>query len=207
MPTNATVFVVDDDPEICKSFQWLFESINLPVQTYKNAKDFLSSYTHQPGCLIIDVRMPIMSGLELLEHLNSSHAQLPVIIITGYGDISMAIRAMKAGAEDFILKPVNHQHLLEITQKCLKKIKSNNPSQSNIDERMQSLTKREKEVMELVVEGKLNKQIAYELDISISTVEVHRANVMRKMGVKSLAELIKINLIHAKIIDPNLCIN
>ena len=200
---KPTVFVVDDDPEICKSFQWLFESINLPVQTYKNAKDFLGSYTNQPGCLIIDVRMPIMSGLELLEQLNSSHTQLPVIIITGYGDISMAIRAMKAGAEDFILKPVNHQNLLEVTQKCLKKIKNNSQYQAIVHDRIKSLTKREKEVMDLVVEGKLNKQIAYELNISISTVEVHRANVMRKMEAKSLAELIKINLMHA----PTLYIN
>ncbi|AWN73562.1 response regulator [Legionella anisa] len=201
MPSNKTVFVVDDDPEICKSFRWLFESINLHVQTYENAKDFLDSYTNQLGCLIIDVRMPIMSGLELLEQLNSSQNKLPVIVITGYGDISMAIRAMKAGAEDFILKPVNHQNLLEVTQKCLKKNNSTTISQSNFHERIDSLTRREKQVMDLVVEGKLNKQIAYDLNISISTVEVHRANVMRKMETKSLAELIKINLIYTRVID------
>ncbi|KTC78822.1 response regulator transcription factor [Legionella cherrii] len=195
--TNTTVFIVDDDPEICKSFRWLFESINLQVQTYETAKDFLDNYNNQSGCLIIDVRMPVMSGLELLEQLNESKNQLPIIIITGYGDITMAIRAMKAGAEDFILKPVNHQNLLDITQRCLKKIKSNMTlSQTDFRERMNSLTKREKQVMHLVVEGNLNKQIAYELNISISTVEVHRANVMRKMQVKSLAELIKINLIY-----------
>ncbi|MGM9454997.1 response regulator transcription factor [Legionella bozemanae] len=201
MPSNKTVFVVDDDPEICKSFKWLFESINLQVQAYDNARDFLDSYTNQQGCLIIDVRMPIMSGLELLEQLNASQNRLPVIVITGYGDISMAIRAMKAGAEDFILKPVNHQNLLEVTQKCLKKNNNNTISQSNFHERMNSLTKREKQVMNLVVEGKLNKQIAYDLNISISTVEVHRANVMRKMETKSLAELIKINLIYTRAID------
>ncbi|CAM2950311.1 sigma 54-dependent response regulator [Legionella steigerwaltii] len=203
MPYNNTnVFIVDDDPEICKSFRWLFESINLHVQTYTNAKDFLDNYNNQSGCLIIDVRMPVMSGLELLEQLNASKNQLSVIIITGYGDISMAIRAMKAGAEDFILKPVNHQILLEITQRCLKKIKRNTTqSQTDLQERMNGLTRREKQVMDLVVEGKLNKQIAHELNISISTVEVHRANVMRKMEVKSLAELIKINLIYDGIID------
>ncbi|MCW8400593.1 response regulator [Legionella sp. PATHC038] len=200
--TNTTVFIVDDDPEICKSFRWLFESINLKVQTYETAKDFLDNYNNQSGCLIIDVRMPVMSGLELLDHLNESKNQLPIIIITGYGDISMAIRAMKAGAEDFILKPVNHQNLLEISQRCLKKVKSNiTLSQTAFQERMNSLTKREKQVMNLVVEGNLNKQIAYELNISISTVEVHRANVMRKMQVKSLAELIKINLIYNQIIE------
>ncbi|HHF7372963.1 response regulator transcription factor [Legionella bozemanae] len=196
---NAAVFVVDDDPEICRSFRWLFESVNIPVKTYENAKAFLDSYDGtQKGCLIIDVRMPIMSGLELLEHINSLRNQLSVIMITGYGDIPMAVRAMKAGATDFILKPVNHQHLLEITQKCLKKIHTNSiQSQSNFYERLDRLTKRERQVMDLVIEGKLNKQIAHELDISISTVEVHRANVMRKMETKTLAELIKINLLQA----------
>ncbi|MCW8409869.1 response regulator [Legionella sp. PATHC035] len=195
--TNTTIFIVDDDPEICQSFRWLFESINLQVQTYENAQDFLDNYNNESGCLIIDVRMPVMSGLELLEQLNESKNQLPIILITGYGDITMAIRAMKAGAEDFILKPVNHQNLLDITQRCLKKIKRKMTlSQIDFQERMNSLTKREKQVMHLVVEGHLNKQIAYELNISISTVEVHRANVMRKMQVKSLAELIKINLIY-----------
>ncbi|CAM2926126.1 two-component response regulator [Legionella steigerwaltii] len=198
--TDAAVFIVDDDPEICQALRWLFESVNIPVYTYANAKDFLESYNFkQKGCLIIDVRMPIMSGLELLEqHLNKSRTQLSVIMITGYGDISMAVRAMKAGASDFILKPVNHQHLLEITQKCLKQTFNYTVPhpQSDFFERLERLTKRERQVMDLVIEGKLNKQIAHELDISISTVEVHRANVMRKMEAKTLAELIKINLIH-----------
>ncbi|KTD01817.1 response regulator transcription factor [Fluoribacter gormanii] len=195
---NAAVFVVDDDPEICQSFRWLFESVNIPVHTYDNAKSFLDSYDNmQKGCLIIDVRMPLMSGLELLEHLNVSRNPLSIIMITGYGDIPMAVRAMKAGATDFILKPVNHQHLLEITQKCLKKTHSHSfQPQSDFYERLERLTKRERQVMNLVIEGKLNKQIAHMLDISISTVEVHRANVMRKMATKTLAELIKINLLH-----------
>lgn len=196
---DAAVFVVDDDPVICQSFRWLFESVNIPVRTYENAKNFLDCYSStQKGCLIIDVRMPIMSGLELLEHLNTLRNQLSVIMITGYGDIPMAVRAMKAGATDFILKPVNHQHLLEITQKCLKKTHIHSfQSQPDFYERLHRLTKRERQVMDLVIEGKLNKQIAHELDISISTVEVHRANVMRKMQTKTLAELIKINLLHS----------
>ncbi|WP_392536596.1 response regulator transcription factor [Legionella sp. 227] len=197
--TDAAVFIVDDDPELCQALRWLFESVNIPVYTFSNAKEFLEHYDmKQRGCLIIDVRMPVMSGLELLEqHLNVSKSQLLVIMITGYGDIPMVVRAMKAGASDFILKPVNHQHLLEITQKLLKKT-YNYPLQSQSDffERLERLTKRERQVMDFVIEGKLNKQIAHELDISISTVEVHRANVMRKMEAKTLAELIKINLIH-----------
>ncbi|WP_454781800.1 response regulator transcription factor [Legionella sp. WA2022007384] len=195
---EAAVSVVDDDPEIRQSFRWLFESVNIPVCTYENAESFLDSYDYmQKGCLIIDVRMPLMSGLELLEYLNASRNQLSMIMITGYGDIPMAVRAMKAGASDFILKPVNHQHLLEITQKCLKKIQTHSlQPQSDFYERLERLTKRERQVMDLVIEGKLNKQIAHTLDISISTVEVHRANVMRKMETKTLAELIKINLLY-----------
>lgn len=202
---NATVYIVDDDPQICKSFRWLFESVNLKVETYENAKNFLDNYNEtQNGCLITDVRMPIMSGIELLEHLNTKNNQLAVIIITGYGDIPMAVRAMKAGAYDFILKPVNHQDLLEVTQKCLKKNQITIPRpQSDFSERLNSLTKREKQIMDLVIEGKLNKQIAYDLNISISTVEAHRAKVMKKMHTKTLADLIKINLIHMNQIDSS----
>ncbi|KTD69115.1 MULTISPECIES: response regulator transcription factor [Legionella] len=203
--SDAAVFIVDDDPEVCQALRWLFESVNVTVHTYKDAQDFLESYDFkQKGCLIIDVRMPVMSGLELLEqHLSTSRTQLSVIMITGYGDIAMAVRAMKAGAADFILKPVNHQHLLEITQKCLKKTYHYTVPhpQSDFFERLERLTKRERQVMDLVIEGKLNKQIAHELDISISTVEVHRASVMRKMEAKTLAELIKINLIYTLGVD------
>jgi two-component system response regulator TtrR len=199
MLTNEPmVIIVDDDPEICASFRWLFESVNLRVQAYENAKDFLDNYdATQHGCLIIDVRMPIISGLELLEYLNTTKNQLSVIIITGYGDIPMAVRAMKAGAADFILKPVNHQDLLEIAQSCLKKNQNNTfQLQSDFSQRINSLTKREKQIMDLVIEGKLNKQIAYELNISISTVEAHRAKVMKKMETKTLAALIRANLQH-----------
>ncbi|MFJ1267196.1 response regulator transcription factor [Legionella lytica] len=192
------VIIVDDDPEICASFRWLFESVNLRVQAYENAKDFLDNYdATQHGCLIIDVRLPIISGLELLEYLNTTKNQLSVIIITGYGDIPMAVRAMKAGAADFILKPVNHQDLLEITQSCLKKNQNNSfHLQSDFYQRINSLTKREKQIMDLVIEGKLNKQIAYDLNISISTVEAHRAKVMKKMETRTLADLIRANLLH-----------
>ncbi|WP_133137374.1 response regulator transcription factor [Legionella rowbothamii] len=199
MLTNEPmVIIVDDDPEICASFRWLFESVNLRVQAYENAKDFLDNYdANQHGCLIIDVRMPIISGLELLEYLNTTKNQLSVIIITGYGDIPMAVRAMKAGAADFILKPVNHQHLLEATQSCLKKNQNNTfQLQSDFCQRINSLTKREKQIMDLVIEGKLNKQIAYDLNISISTVEAHRAKVMKKMETRTLADLIRANLLH-----------
>lgn len=199
--TNEKIYIVDDDPDICNSFRWLFESVDFKVQTFENAYKFLEHYNpKQRGCLIIDVKMPMMSGIELLEKINKLNNQLAVIIITGYGDVPMAVRSMKAGATDFILKPVNQQELLEITQACMKKA-INSPTQTNFYERINNLTKREKQVMELVVEGRLNKQIASELNISISTVEAHRAKVMNKMETKTLADLIKLNLIHSSAIN------
>jgi two-component system response regulator TtrR len=193
-----TVLVIDDDLEVCRSFRWLFESVNLRVQIYSSAESFLNGYDlNQRACLIIDVRMPVMSGIELLEHLNLVRHKLSIIMITGYGDIQMAVRAMKAGAVDFILKPVNHQHLLEMTQRCLNNQNSVNLLEDDFCDRFETLTNRERQVMDLVVDGRLNKQIAYDLDISISTVEAHRAKVMRKMKVKTLAELVKISLIQS----------
>jgi FixJ family two-component response regulator len=204
-PNDAMIYIVDDDPEICKSFRWLFESVNFKVETYENGKNFLDCYDQsQHGCLIADVRMPIMNGIELLEQLNTKNNQLVVIIITGYGDIPMAVRAMKAGASDFILKPVNYQNLLESTQNCLKKNQKNiSQSQSDFNEYISRLTKREKQIMDLIVDGRLNKQIAYELNISISTVEVHSANVMKKTHTKTLADLIKSYLIHMKQVETS----
>lgn len=200
---EATVYIVDDDEDICNSFRWLFESANLTVQTYKNASDFLDDYDGtQYGCLIIDVRMPIMNGIELLEQLQFKKNQLSIIVITGFGDISMAVKTMKAGAIDFIPKPVNPQYLLETTQKCLKKTQDY-IAQIELYEKINSLTKRERQIMRLVVEGKLNKQIAYDLHISISTVEAHRSKVMKKMQTKNLAALIKSNLLYSSFFVDN----
>lgn len=192
---NKTVFVVDDNSQIRESFRCLYESVQLDVETYENGADFLNNYNPQKkGCLITDVCMPLMSGIELVEQLDLSTGKLKVIFITGYGDIPMAVQAMKSGAADFLLKPVNIQHLLDITQKCLREVSKDSPTQPLYEECMKNLTRREKQVMRLVVEGKLNKQIANELNISMSTVEAHRAQVMRKMKVKTLADLIRVNL-------------
>lgn len=185
-----TIYVVDDDPEICKALQWLFESVDLNVKTYSCAKKFMSDFNQEMrGCLIVDVRMPFMSGLELVDKLNSLNSKLPIIVITGHGDIPMAVRAMKAGAIEFILKPINDQDLLETIYKCFnqqpEKIKPRSSEKINL------LTQREKEVMNLIVEGKYNKEIAYELNISISTVEAHRSRIMDKFDAKNLAQLIK----------------
>ncbi len=191
---NYTIFIIDDNHEVCDALKYLFESVDFHVETYKSAQTFLAKYDqNKQGCILIDVRMPIMSGLELLEHLNERKNRLPIIVITGYGDISMAIRAMKLGACDFILKPFNDQCLLEIVQKCINK-HADKYTLEYINQRTHTLSERERQILDLICEGKLNKEIAYELAISISTVEAHRANIMRKMQAKNLAQLIKFYL-------------
>ncbi len=195
---EPTVFVIDDDPALCESLRWLMESIGLKVRVYSNAKDFLTEYhTEMKGCLLIDIRMPGMSGFELQEALIANHNRLPIIMITGHGDIPMAVRALKAGAIDFITKPFNAQQLLEQVQKAINQDahRPEIPEYASLANRFASLTSREKEVMERVVSGKLNKEIAYELEISLKTVELHRSHVMQKIQVKSLAELVKYYLI------------
>ena len=191
---NSTVFVVDDDPLICQGITWLLESVHLKVETFADAPTFLKHFDpNRFGCLLIDVRMPGMSGLELQQQLNTLNNPIPIIMITGHGDVPMAVRAMQAGAKDFILKPFNDQVLLEKIQALLaedrKRIQAE-PLQL-INKRYATLTARERQVMNLIVAGKLNKQIAVELKISMSTVELHRAHVMQKMQVRTLADLIK----------------
>ncbi|RMX21072.1 DNA-binding response regulator [Legionella jordanis] len=188
---KLNITIIDDDEAICNSLRWLCETINLPVKTYHSPKSYLDNFNpKERGCLIVDVRLPHMSGLELIEHINSKANHLSIIVITGYGDIPMAVRAMKAGAIDFVLKPFNEQNLLETIQKCL-----NRPKVISVDdfsERFETLTQREQQVLHLILEGKLNKEIAYALSIAISTVEAHRARIMQKMQVKTLAELMKL---------------
>lgn len=193
---TPSVFVIDDDQALCQSLRWLLESVGLQVETYNSGASFLEKYNpERRGCLLIDIRMPGMSGLELQEQLIARHNLTPIIFITGHGDVPMAVRAMKAGAVDFITKPFNDQLLLELIQKAIAQ-DLNRPDihqQRQYAERMAQLTARELEIMKLVVNGKLNKIIAHELGISIKTVELHRAHVMQKMQVKSLAELVKIH--------------
>lgn len=185
---NLTLYIVDDDYDVCKSLRFLFESLNYKVETYTSSQDFLENISNTPGCLITDVRLPEMSGLELLDQLNAMKINLPVIVITGYGDIPMAVRAMKAGAVDFILKPINEQYILEVVQKTISNLRNKEllSPRSKIN-----LTDREQQIINLLLEGKLNKEIAFDLGISISTVEAHRANIMKKMNSKNLAQLIK----------------
>ena len=194
--SKPTVFIVDDEEAVRDSLQWLLESSGLSVALFDSAEAFLSSYQpDQPGCLVVDVRMPGMSGLELQERLVEQHYSIPVIFITGHGDVPMAVQAVKHGAVDFLEKPFNDKELLQIIQRCLEQDRQHRERKQlsdNTSNRLASLTPREREVMQLVVAGKLNKLIADQLNISIKTVEAHRAKVMEKAGVNSLAELVQL---------------
>ncbi|WP_299461504.1 response regulator [uncultured Gimesia sp.] len=198
MQQEATVFVVDDDPAIRKSLRWLIESVGLKVETYELASEFLQSYVpDSPGCLVLDVRIPGMSGLELQEKLRDRGYDIPVVIVSGYGDVPMAVRAMKAGAIDFLEKPVSDQVLLDYIQKGIErdiKNKEDRLQNQELVQRKDSLTRREREVMEYVVSGLSSREIADELKVSFKTVEAHRAKIMKKMKAKSVPKLIQMDL-------------
>ncbi len=198
MNHEATVYVIDDDIEVTESLRWLIESVNYKVVTFPNAEAFLQTKNiEEPGCLVLDMRMPNISGLELQEALNQQQIKIPIIFITGHGDIPMAVRAMKAGAIDFLTKPVNNQILLETINKAIKRsIQQQKTSEKNaeLNARIHQLTPREREVMDLMVLGKHTKAIANELQISPNTVELHRAKVIKKMGVKTVAELVALTI-------------
>lgn len=198
---EPTVFVVDDDSAMAESLRWLIESVGLKVQIFSNAQSFLSSYARQPGCLVLDIRMPGMSGLELQQKLREENVLLPIIFITGHGDVQMAVRAMKLGALDFLTKPFSDQILIEGIHKALRLDVSRRQlanETTSISDCLAQLTPREQEVMERVVQGKLNKTISDELGISSKTVELHRAHVMAKMRATSVAELVKMVLTHQR---------
>ena len=197
MSDDALVFIVDDDEAVRQSTAWLIESIGLKVQTFISADEFLENYNNESGCIVMDVRMPGMSGLEAQEELKERDINLPLIFITGHGDVPMAVRALKRGAFDFIEKPFNDQLLLDAVQRGLKQDSEARESliqNESIDRRIASLTPREHEVMLRVTEGKPNKVIAHELNVSIKTVEVHRARMMEKMEASSVAELVKVTI-------------
>ncbi|NLE60974.1 MAG: response regulator transcription factor [Planctomycetes bacterium] len=198
MPSDTTVFVVDDDAAVCDSLRFLIESVGLQVRTFSSADEFLAAYTpDQPGCLVLDLRMPGMSGLELQEQLARQKCALPVIIITAHGDVPTAVRAMHAGAVDFMSKPFSDQHLLDRIHQALTKdaqARRDEAVCAGIAARVALLTPREREVMDLVVSGMPNKRIAAQLELSAKTVETHRARVMDKMQARSVAELVHMAL-------------
>lgn len=200
MTIEPTVYIVDDDPVLCDAIRWLLQSVNLKCEIFHNGQDFLNTQNNNShGCLLLDIRMPIISGFDILNELNKQHNRLPVIFITGHGDVAMAVRAMQEGAIDFILKPFNDQMLLEKVQKAIiiDKERKNKFKNINIDQLISQLTAREKEIFDMVAEGKLSKQIAADLKISESTVDFHRGNLMRKMKVKTVAELVKLYVLNS----------
>lgn len=202
---DAIVYVIDDDASVRNSLRWLIESVQLSVREFDNAQAFLDAdIGQQPGCLILDVRMPGMSGLDLQEQLKHDFNHLPVIIVTGHADVSMAVRAFKSGAFDFIEKPFNDQHLIERIQQAIDKSRSEKigvQRRQDAQARLSALSRREVQVLDCIVAGMSNKQMARELDISIKTVETHRANLMSKMEVRSVSELVRLALIAGRAIE------
>ena len=199
MSTDHTVYIVDDDEAIRSSLGFLLKSTGIATKEYETANAFLDDYNpDKTGCVVVDVRMPGMSGLELQEALAQQQSCLPVIVMTGHGDVSMAVKAMKAGATDFIEKPFSNQDLLDKIQTCLAesdKLQSHHKLRSDVIQRLTLLSDRERQVMNLLVEGKHNKQIADKLNISIRTVEAHRAKVMEKLQAGSLADVVRMSLL------------
>ena len=198
MKKNPAVIVVDDDAGVSNAMRSLLKSVGLECALYGSAQEFLAAWQpSQPGCLVLDIRMPGMSGLELQQQLNLRGAVIPVIFMTGHGDIPMAVEAMQHGAFDFLQKPFRDQDLLDRIQRAIQKdgeLRQSLGEHTRIKAHLESLTAREREVLDLMTQGKQNKQIAQELGISPRTIEIHRARVMEKMEAQSVAELVRMML-------------
>jgi len=195
---KPAIYIVDDDDGMRKALSVLMTTVGYHAMAFERPTAFLEKLDpNQPGCLVLDVRMPEMSGLEVQQHLNRNGSMLPVILITGHGDIPMAVQAMKDGAFDFLQKPFRDQDLLDRINGALKQDAENRETverHADLTKRLESLTPREREVLTLVVDGRANKVIAIDLGLSERTVEIHRANVMEKMRARSVAHLVKMYL-------------
>ena len=194
---DATVFIVDDDPLVRDALKSLIKSVGLNVRTFSSAREFLDhDHPDEPCCLVLDVRMPLLSGLDLQDELAKRDLTIPVIFITGHGTVPLSVRAMKAGAMDFIQKPFEDQDLLDAIYLAIEQDRQAKLKQAetrSIKRRIESLTPREHEVFTLVVAGMLNKQIAFDLKMSENTVKTHRARVMKKMQAESLADMVRLS--------------
>jgi len=193
--TKPTIFIVDDDPSVRESTKLMLEGVGFNVKTFASAQDFISAKLQEGlGCLILDVRMPGISGLDLQEKLVSAESPLPVIFITGHGTVPMSVRAMKAGAVDFLQKPFEEQDLLDAINRAItqqREKKSKKDEEDELQQRLKALTSREYEVFSLLVTGMANKEIAYKLGTSERTVKAHRAQIMEKMKAGSFADLVR----------------
>lgn len=198
IPKKGTVYVVDDDEAVRDSLQWLLEGKDYRVRCFDSAESFLSRYDpREVACLIVDIRMGGMTGLELQDKLIERKSPLPIVVITGHGDVPMAVDSMKKGAMDFIQKPFNDEALVTLVERMLDHARSafaQHQQSASRDALLSKLTGREAQVLERIVAGRLNKQIADDLGISIKTVEAHRANIMEKLEVTTVADLMKVAL-------------
>ncbi|MCY1516997.1 Transcriptional regulatory protein FixJ [compost metagenome] len=198
IPKKGTVYVVDDDEAVRDSLQWLLEGKDYRVRCFESAESFLSRYDpREVACLIVDIRMAGMTGLELQDRLIERRSPLPIVVITGHGDVPMAVDSMKKGAMDFIQKPFNDEELVSLVERMLEHARgafTQHQQSASRDALLSKLTGREAQVLERIVAGRLNKQIADDLGISIKTVEAHRANIMEKLEVTTVADLMKVAL-------------
>lgn len=199
---GAIVYVIDDDATLCDALDSLFRSVGLACRTYTSIRGFLDSgIGDAPGCVVVDVRLPGMSGLDFQEHLAQLGVRLPVVLMTGHGDIPMSVRAMKAGAVDFLAKPFRDQDMLDAVGAAIERDRQRRAADAGISQvrdRFETLSPRERQVMMLVTVGKMNKQVAGDLGISEITVKIHRGAAMRKMGARTLAELVRM----AEVLKP-----
>lgn len=190
---SPTVFVIDDDDGVRNAIVMLIESMSIKVLSFNSVRSFLDEYeTNTPGCLVLDVRLPQISGLELQEHFQRHDIHIPIIFLSGHSNIAMAVRTMKAGAIDFLEKPFDDQMLLDSIQKAIEidhQTRNKRKQHSMVMEKIEALSPREEDVLRLLIQGKANKVIAHEMDLSTKTIETHRAHIMHKLGVSSMAGL------------------
>ncbi len=197
---KPTVYIVDDDPDMRDSLRWLLKTVGLRTTTFSSAAEFMRGFTGEgPSCLVLDIRMPGTSGLDLFEKLTAEGVRIPVLFITAYADVPMAVRAMKSGAVEFLEKPFNGQVLLEKVQRAVQHDADRLSRESGLDEvrtKLEKLTGKEREVLGMIRDGRPNKEIAARLEVTPRAVELRRASLMRKLGVRSLPDLLRLTIGH-----------